>query len=173
MSLFGSSPTESTPEAYTKPSLFEDENKAGAKSGAGLFDDDGAHGDSPWNMPTPKKVGRGDLVKMLLPAPEVPESYIEAFDVLASSEHKAGGGQISIANVKKLFQGARYNAERILRLVTEGRDVAALGRNEFNVLMALIGLAQEGEEATLDGVDERRKSKIYKASSLGVLIADG
>ena len=162
MSLFGSSPPESAPEAHTKSSLFDDETKPGAKSGSGLFDDDGAHGDSPWSMPTPKKGGRGDLVKTLLPASDVPESYIDAFDVLANSEHKAGGGQISIFGVKKLLEGARYNTERILGLVTGGKDVAALGRNEFNVLMALIGLAQEGEEATLDGVDERRRSKIYK-----------
>ncbi|EGO57343.1 sorting nexin mvp-1 [Neurospora tetrasperma FGSC 2508] len=33
-----------------------------------------------------------------------------------------------------------------------------LGRNEFNVLLALIGLVQEGEVASLDGVDERRRN---------------
>lgn len=161
MSLFGSSPPESTPEAHSKPSLFDDEAKAGAKSGSGLFDDDGAHEDSPWDMPTPKKGGRGELVKTLLPASGVPDSYIEAFDVLASSEHKAGGSQINLTGIKKLLEGLRCNTEKILGLVTGGKDVAALGRNEFNVLIALIGLAQEGEEATLDGVDERRKSKTF------------
>lgn len=36
-----------------------------------------------------------------------------------------------------------------------------LGRNEFNVLLALIGLVQEGEVASLDGVDERRRSTFF------------
>ena len=36
-----------------------------------------------------------------------------------------------------------------------------LGRAEVNVLLAMIGLAQEGEEVTLDGVDERRRSESF------------
>ena len=164
MSLFGSSPPESVPETRSQPksSLFDDEQKTGAKSGSGLFDDEGATGDSPWSMPTPKKGGRGDLVKTLLPASDVPESYVDAFDVLANSENKAEGGQIAIGGVKKILEGSRIDAEeqgRILKLVTGGKDVTALGRNEFNVFVALIGLSAEGDEATLDSVDERRKSE--------------
>jgi sorting nexin-8 len=34
-----------------------------------------------------------------------------------------------------------------------------LGRSEVNVLLAMIGLAQEGDEVTLDGVDERKRSE--------------
>ena len=158
MSLFGSSPPESAPEPQSKSSLFDDEQGAGAKSGSGLFDDDGTNGDSPWSMPTPKKGGKEDLLKTLLPASNVPESYIDAFDVLANSDHKAEGGRIGIGGVKKLLEGNRSEYDRIMGLVTGGKDVTSLGRNEFNVLVALIGLAQEGEEATLDGVDERRKS---------------
>ncbi len=159
MSLFGSSPPESTPEAQSKSSLFDDDRKSNAKSGSGLFDDDGASGDSPWSMPTPKKGGKADLVKTLLPASDVPESYIDALDVLANSGYKADGGQIGIGGARKLLEGSRFNSDKILRLVTGGKDIAALGRNEFNVFLALLGLAQEGEDATLDGVDERRKSE--------------
>lgn len=166
MSLFGSSPPETTPEAHTKSSLFDDEGKAGNDSGSGLFQDDGAHGDSPWDMPTPKKGGKTDLVKTLLPGSDVPESYIEAFDGLANSDYKTERGQFSITGARKLFEGTRLNTEKILGLVTGGKDAVALGRNEFNVLMALIGLAQEGEEATLDGVDERRKSKTWSTRTL-------
>ena len=160
MSLFGSSPPETTPEAHTKSSLFDDddEGKAGNNSGSGLFQDDG--------MPTPKKGGKTDLVKTLLPASDVPESYIEAFDVLANSDYKTERGQFSITGARKLFEGTRINTEKTLGLVTGGKDAVALGRNEFNVLMALIGLAQEGEEATLDGVDERRKSKTWSMRTL-------
>ena len=38
-----------------------------------------------------------------------------------------------------------------------GANELDLGRNEFNVLLALGGLAQEGEVVSLDGVDERRR----------------
>ena len=166
MSLFGSSPPESTPEAQSKSSLFDDDQKSKVKTGSGLFDDDDASGDSPWSMPTPKKGGKADLVKTLLPASDVPESYIDAFDVLANSEYKADGGQIQISGAKKLLEGNRANSEKILGLVTGGTNIAGLGRNEFNVLLALIGLAQEGEEATLDGVDERRKSESNRSTDL-------
>ena len=159
MSLFGSSPPESAPETQSKSSLFDDDQKKSDKSGSGLFDDDGTSGDSPWSMPTPKKGGKADLVKTLLPGSDVPESYIDAFDVLANSDHKADGGRVGIGGAKKLLEGGRVNSEKILGLVTGGTNVTALGRNEFNVLLALVGLAQEGEDATLDGVDERRKSE--------------
>lgn len=43
-----------------------------------------------------------------------------------------------------------------------GRTGVDLGRNEFNVLLALIGLVQEGEVASLDGVDERRRSELFE-----------
>ena len=50
---------------------------------------------------------------------------------------------------------------KILNLVLPGGQETSsdgLGRNEFNVLLALIGLAQEGEDITFDAVDERRNS---------------
>lgn len=166
MSLFGSSPDESSlaaPPARSeqKASLFDDEQTPGAKSNAGLFDDEGTSGDSPWSMPTPKKGGRGDLVKTLLPPSDVPESYIDAFDVVGISKHKAEGGKIDTGGARNILESSSLDAgeqDRILKLITGGQEAAGIGRNEFNVLLALIGLSQEGDEATLDSVDERRRS---------------
>ena len=167
MSLFGSSPDDSTLSAQParpnqKSSLFDDEQQnLNAKSGTSLFEDESTNGGSPWDMPTPKKAGRSDLVKRLLPPSDVPESYIDAFDALRDTEYKADGGEIGIAGVRKLIEGCGLNAseqDRILKLVTGGQR-AGLARSEFNVLLALIGLSQESEEASLDSVDERRRSE--------------
>lgn len=166
MSLFGSSPDDSSLSPQPagpnrKSSLFRDEQTPDPKAGSSLFDDDGNSGTSPWDMPTPKKAGRNDLVKRLLPASDVPESYIDAFDALRETNYKAEGGQIGIAGAKKLFEGSGLDGseqERILKLVTGEQD-GGLGRNEFNVLLALIGLSQESEEASLDSVDERRRGE--------------
>ena len=101
------------------------------------------------------------MVKRLLPAPDVPESYIEAFDALRETSYKVEGGQIGQNGARKLFEGCGLDVaeqDRILRLVTGGQE-SGLGRSEFNVLLALIGLSQESEEASLDSVDERRRSE--------------
>ena len=166
MSLFGSSPDDSTSSAQParpnqKSSLFDDEQSLDAKSGTSLFEDEGTNGGSPWDMPTPKKAGRSDLVKRLLPPSDVPESYIDAFDALRETEYKAERGEIGVAGARKLIEGCGLNAseqDRILKLVTGGQRTG-LARSEFNVLLALIGLSQESEEASLDSVDERRRSE--------------
>ena len=166
MSLFGSSPDDSNSSAQParsnqKSSLFDDEQTPRPKTGGSLFEDEGADPGSPWDMPTPKKAGRSDLVKRLLPASDVPESYIDAFDTLRETSYKAEGGQIGVTAADKLFEGSGLDSseqDRILKLVTGGQTVG-LGRNEFNVLLALIGLSQETEEASLDSVDERRRSE--------------
>ncbi|KAL9126862.1 MAG: hypothetical protein Q9217_004158 [Psora testacea] len=162
MSLFGSSPDESdlitsNARSEQKSSLFDDD---ALNTSRGLFDD-GANGDSPWSMPTSKKASRGNPVKTLLPATDVPESYIEAYDVLGLSEFKVDGGKVSIVGLRKILEGTRMEKaeqDTIIRLVTGGQDMATLGRNEVNVFLALVGLAQEGEEVSLDTVDERRKN---------------
>lgn len=167
MSLFGSSPDDSSLPSHSQPqskSLFEDDPTPGAATNASLFsnEDDGS-GPSPWALPTPKKAGRGELVKTLLPASAVPESYIDMFDTVLESGDRLGSG-ISLTGVKKILENSGLDpAEqaRVLNLVIPGGKEATggLGRSEFNVLLALIGLSQENEEATLDGVDERRKSE--------------
>ena len=169
MSLFGSSPDDSSLPSRSQPqskSLFEDGPTPGTTSNASLFaDEDDGSGPSPWALPTPKKAGRGELVKTLLPASAVPESYIDMFDTVLESGDRLGSG-ISLTGVKKIMEDSGLNAAeqtRVLNLVIPGGKEGAvgLGRSEFNVLLALIGLSQEDEEATLDGVDERRKSECF------------
>lgn len=160
MSLFGTSPTEESPAATaskSRLSLFDDESPApGSKSS--LFADDDASGDSPWAMPTPKKAGRGELIKKLLPASDVPESYIDIYDNISRDDGSVGG--ISASGVERVLKAAGLSSSdksSIQSIVLSSDE--GLGRNEFNVLLALIGLAQENEDITLDSVDERRRSK--------------
>jgi sorting nexin-8 len=168
MSLFGSSPTEEEPTMVTSPArsrsagggLFEAES-ASKQSSSSLFADDDGAGGSPWDMPTPRKQqSRADLIRSLLPASEVPDSYIEVFDIAMRED--GSSGRITSGGIAKLFAAARLGADaqaRIMSLVAPGGHDVNLGRNEFNVVLALVGLAQEGEIVSLDSVDERRRSK--------------
>jgi len=162
MSLFGSSPDESTPTPAalkSRNSLFDDDPSPAPGSKSSLFADDDDASGSPWAMPTPKKAARGDLIKNLLPTSAVPDSYIDLFDSLL--EENGNGGNVTAAGVTKALSAGNLGADqqsRITQLVTSGAPLRDLSRNEFNVLLALIGLAQEGEDITLDGIDERRRS---------------
>lgn len=161
MSLFGNDDIPSSRAAkQSSGGLFNDDDDArpAARTGNSLFADEMDNDSSPWTFPTPKKGGRASLVKSLLPASEVPESYIDTFDALVEAGDGAGNG-ISIEGAKKLLasSGIASDAQsKILEIVAPGQESAT--RNEFNVLFALIGLAQEGEDITLDSVDERKSS---------------
>jgi sorting nexin-8 len=114
-------------------------------------------------MPTPKRAARQNLVKNLLPATDVPESYVDAYDTVLNADEKTGLG-IGVAGVKKILQSSNLSEQeqhKILNLIIPGGQESAngVGRSEFNVLLALIGLAQEGEDVTFDGVDDRRRSE--------------
>lgn len=183
MSLFGTSPTDDDNSQHDAPmpttpsrrrlggrggGLFDDDSASRHSSSSGLFanDNDDAGGDhddaSPWVMPTPRKQqSRADLIRNLLPASDVPEAYIETFDTVVRED--GSGGRVTAGGVAKLFAIARLDADaqaRIMGLVApgDGSDVS-LGRGEFNVLLALVGLALEGDVISLDGVDERRRSE--------------
>jgi sorting nexin-8 len=169
MSLFGSSPPEeASPVAasnfgLSRSSLFEDEPAMTKSTSSALFQDDDASGPaSPWDLPTPRKQkSRADLLRSLLPASDVPESYIEIFDAVIRDS--GSGGRVTAGGVARTLSAAHISADeqaRIMAIVAPGGggDVS-LGRNEFNALLALIGLAQEGEVVNLDGVDERRRSQ--------------
>ncbi|KAL8712111.1 MAG: hypothetical protein Q9220_003545 [cf. Caloplaca sp. 1 TL-2023] len=164
MSLFGSSPSEEPSQSThsgKNQSLFDNERTSGATNSS-IFDDGDGSGPSPWDMPTPKKSTKGDLVQTLLPATSVPESYIDAFDVMLESSYRVSGAAVSLAGAKKIFEGSGVDADeqrRIINIVTGGQEPPdGLGRSKFNVLIALVGLAQENEEVTLDGIDERRRN---------------
>ncbi|PNS19295.1 hypothetical protein CAC42_2472 [Sphaceloma murrayae] len=161
MSLFGDSPPSSSPQkpttttTTTSSSLFDSAPQSKSHS-SGLFADDDPQS-SPWDMPTPKKAARRNPLKTLLPSSAVPDMYIEAFDALLEKEGSASG-DVGAATVKAFLATAGIGAgdqERIFAAVVgEGKRI---GREEGNVMLAMVGLAQEGEEVGLDAVDERRK----------------
>lgn len=162
MSLFGTSP-ENSPSRNVKSSLFDDEAPA-RQGGSGLFADDPPDNanDSPWGFPTPRRQARGNPVKTLLSGANVPESYIDAYDALLENGESAGNG-VSLAGIRRLLAASAISTaqqQEIMKIVLPQGDVVdGLGRSEFNVVLALIGLAQEGEEVSLDGVDERKRSR--------------
>ncbi|OAL46425.1 sorting nexin mvp1 [Pyrenochaeta sp. DS3sAY3a] len=166
MSLFGEDDVPA--RAKQSSSLFDDEPKPAGRTGNSLFADDLDSSDSPWAFPTPKKGGRGSYVKSLLPASDVPDSYIDAFDSLLDAGNRDGNG-ISFQGVLRLLGESGLPSDiqaRILEVVSPAGEGAALGRNEFNVVFALIGLAQEGEDITLDSVDERKRNLPVPSVSL-------
>jgi hypothetical protein len=114
-------------------------------------------------MPTPKKAARGDLIKNLLPTSDVPDSYIDLFDNVVNGGDSVGG-KVSAAGVTRVLSAGKLRADdqsRIMSLISSAGQLSDLSRNEFNVLLALIGLAQEHEDITLDGVDDRRRSQCF------------
>lgn len=164
MSLFGSSPDENgTPAISSKSrnSLFDDDPDPVPGSKSSLFADDDVPNGSPWGLPTAQKAKRGEVIQTLLPASDVPDSYIDIFDNVLGGGGGVGG-KVSAAGVAKVLSAGSLSADdqsRIVSVITKGGQVTDLSRNEFNVLLALIGLAQEDEDINLDSVDERRKSK--------------
>lgn len=171
MSLFGTSPPEDAAPsmnssfARSRHSLFDDDATMSASQSNSLFNDDdglGSGGASPWDMPTPRKQqNRAELLRNLLPASDVPDKYIELFDDVAKDDSR--GGKITAAGVARTLNASSLGADqqgRIMSIIAPagGSGDSDLGRNEFNALLALIGLAQEGETLSLDGVDERRRN---------------
>ena len=164
MSLFGSSPDDppstKNPSSQSK-SLFENNTKSGGDSS--LFDDGESQSASPWDMPMPKKGKNSEAVKNLLSGSDVPESYIDTYDTILHSGFEASAGKVSLEGAKKVLESSRISPEeqnRIVGLISTGLDPnTGFGRAEFNVLLALVGLSQHGEQSTLDDVDERRHSE--------------
>lgn len=165
MSLFGTSPDE--PSAAnsahrSKSSLFADESGTGSAS---LFaDDDADDSSSPWNQGnTAKRTARRDPLRTLLPATDVPESYVDAYDLILNSGGRVGSG-VGLTSVREILSSSGLSASdqgKILNLVVSGdqESSSSLGRAEFNVLLALVGLAQQGEDLSFDTVDDYRKSR--------------
>ena len=161
MSLFGDeSAAVATNSSKSRLSLFDDEPSPAPGSRSSLFaDDDTAPASSPWGMPASKKSSRGDLLRNLLPASDVPDSYIDTFDSILK-DGNSSRSKISVQDIDMVLSVAGVNPDqtsKIMSIVAPGGPTD-LGRNEFNVLLALVGLAQEHEDITLDGVDERRRS---------------
>lgn len=165
MSLFGTSPD--APPATQPSSLFDDRPAPTSRdTQASLFADENAENvTSPWKLPTPKKSTRTDLVKSILASAEVPELYVDTYDGLLSSDRLGAG--VSLTGVRKVLEASdlatNVQAEILDIVLPEGAENAdsvanGVGKSQINVLLALIGLAQEEDEVSLDGVDERRHS---------------
>ena len=159
MSLFGD---DLEAPARPKSGLFDDEEAKSKTGGTSMFGDDGAGADesSPWGFTPKKNTGRGSLVKSLLANADVPDLYIDSFDSLQA------GGSVSASDARQLLRDCGISSsaqDTIWNIITGREEVVGLGRGEFSVLLALIGLAQEGEELSLDAVDERRR-KLPKPS---------
>jgi sorting nexin-8 len=168
MSLFGDEPSPAA-AAKSRTSLFDDDDPSPAPgSKSSLFaDEDDAPSSSPWAMPTPKKATRGELMRSLLPSSDVPDSYHDIFDSVLQEDSQSGG-KVTSAGVAKLLSATKLGADeqsQIMNIISSGGQLADLGKNEFNVLLALIGLAQEHEDITLDGIDDRRRGSYFLAKS--------
>ena len=174
MSLFSEESPVPSSKANSK-SLFGDEAPAVSQASSSLFADDGGT-DSPWNMPTPKKAARQDLAKTLLPATDVPEYYIDAFDTVLESKDRVGAG-VGLSGIRKILGQSGISPadqSKILNLIVPAgqESTNGLGRSEFNVLLALIGVAQENDDISFDSVDDRRRSRCTPCVYLYVLICN-
>ncbi|KAI1773652.1 hypothetical protein F4818DRAFT_449036 [Hypoxylon cercidicola] len=171
MSLFGTSPPNETSSsgnpsmARSRNSLFDEDGPMTRSTSDTLFNDDdlgGSGAASPWDLPTPRKQqSRADVLRRLLDGVDVSDTYIEAFDTAMRED--GSSGKVTSSGVAKALAAAKLNADdqaQIMGILAPGGNLDPIGRNEFNVLLALIGLAQEGEAVSLDGVDERRRRKL-------------
>lgn len=161
MSLFGDDEPVRAPTTASK-SLFDDEPPSSTLGSKNSLFADNDTGPSPWGLPTPKKTGRQELIRNLLPASDVPDSYVDIFDNILKNGDGAGG-KIYSDGVMKVLKASNISShdQAIILDIVGANGQLDFGRNEFNVLLALVGLIQENEDATLDGVDERRKSQSY------------
>ncbi|ERS97412.1 hypothetical protein HMPREF1624_05579 [Sporothrix schenckii ATCC 58251] len=174
--------------ARSRHGLFDDEGGISRTNSDHLFDAEDEDDDdtttknadkshdapSPWDMPSPrKKKTRAELLRGLLPASDVPDAYHNAFEVAVHDDDNGNSSSKSIVSaggVARTLAASKLDADSqtaIMNVIApggsnttddDGNSTIALGRNEFNVLLALIGLAQEGEVISLDGVDERRRN---------------
>lgn len=130
------------------------------------------------SVPGPRISGAGgggafgdwkDVVKTLVNEgnSNLPPAYAQVYERVII-EYPAGGfgSGISVAGVKRVLDEAglgedegagRRIKESVVGISGIGVE-ASIGKAEFNVLMAMIGLAQEGKEVSIDEVDDRRKS---------------
>lgn len=156
MSLFGDDSDAPSRPTNNKSSLFDDDDTAASsRNNNSIFADSAADesNDSPWGF-TPSKRNLGgtrNKVKTLLADADVPDLYIDTFDRLQV------GGFVSSREAKKLLEESGVGGPEREKIWSIVGQEERLGRGELSVLIALIGLAKEGEDLGLDAVDERRR----------------
>jgi sorting nexin-8 len=70
---------------------------------------------------------------------------------------------VSADGIRRLLDESGVGEEsrgKVWSIVMKGGK-ESVSREEFNVLLALVGLAQEGDEVTIDGVDDRRRGELF------------
>lgn len=157
-------------------------------SGGGIFDDE-SDGDiwalpAPrsrsagpgTSMPGGTLVGGGsgrgsarvkDVIKSLLSQgnSNLPSVYGELYERVMREHPAPGfGGGVSINGVRRVIEEGGLDegvstGKRIKEAIVGVGMGDGIGRGEFSVLLAMVGLAQEGEEVSIDAVDDRRRSK--------------
>jgi sorting nexin-8 len=110
---------------------------------------------SPWNFPEPK--GPHDRIATLLADAPVPASYGRAFK---ESEPIAGFSSTSaLRRVMDRTGLSNAQQDEVLSTLLQGSSDQRLSEQVWNVGMALIGLAQNGEDdLSLDSVDYNRSN---------------
>ncbi|ODQ55147.1 hypothetical protein SAICODRAFT_17546 [Saitoella complicata NRRL Y-17804] len=130
--------------------LFGDDD--GHRAPSSLFGSSADEHD-PWGLPVPKSRKRRH-VGSLLDGVTLPDIYEQAY--VAANPRPSG--ILPLSSLRTILDSshlAPHVLNKLLTLVLP--DDGEIGRGEFVVAMALVGLAQEGEDVTLDGVHERRK----------------
>ena len=158
MSLFGDSPP-----GRSRSSLFADEEFESAPGS--LFDDSGAGAWNSAGLPTARRGAPTDISKTLLTKENanIPERYNFLYESFFEQFRSPDGNGITLDGIKQVLKEADADGygieDKILSILIKGGK-QSIGREEFYVLLALVGLEQQGEEVTIDGVDDSRRSII-------------
>ncbi|PWW79404.1 hypothetical protein C7212DRAFT_275497 [Tuber magnatum] len=157
MSLFGDSPP-----GRSRSSLFADEEFESAPGS--LFDDSGAGAWNSAGLPTARRGAPADISKTLLTKENanIPERYDFLYESFLDQYRSPNGAGVTLAGVKQALKEADADGcgieDKILSILVKGGK-QSIGREEFYLLLALVGLEQQGEEVTIDGVDDLRRTK--------------
>ncbi|EPS39193.1 hypothetical protein H072_7028 [Dactylellina haptotyla CBS 200.50] len=161
MSLFGSTPPNGSP-IRNRNSLFDDDLGGSVTNNRSSLFDDGLDGGSPWSMPTPRSKRSGsnsEMIKNVMRGAFIPQQYIDLYDELSTTF-----GNVTVGALERLLGESRTKPsdwDRILDLIA-GRnrdDGTVVARDGFNVFLALVALAEDGDEYLgFDAVDDRKEN---------------
>lgn len=116
-----------------------------------LFGDDNT---DPW-LPSRQTQLRATKISALLDDQDLPIEYLDLYNTVVD------GNNLSLTRFRHVLVSSgitNHEIETIVSIVLSKNDGASSGvsRAEFNVACALIGLAQEHEEISIDMVDDRK-----------------
>lgn len=155
MSLFGSPdvPTTTIPQKSLSVLFGDDSSVPGLKPS--MFNEDKESSHEQWKFPVSDQSQRKELMMNLQPSWPIPE-YNEIFNTMS----KDSDDLIVREEVLKVLDCSGLNSDQkllILKIIYHESETTRLTRNEFNVLLALIGLAQDYEDISLEKIYEKRQ----------------